>query len=130
MNEMICWIDEFRTSKCCSRCGGDQMKECLVMRHIHKTIPETEQTEVKYKPLRPWGLRVCTSSQCRQRVWDRDVNADLNMIRRTGNYLNQRGRDKVDLDYLCRKQRDHDEVDDHAAVKVVDLIRWSNYQIC
>ena len=36
-------------------------------------------------------------------MWDRDVNADLNMLRRCGNYLNTPIlSDRVDLHYMSR----------------------------
>jgi hypothetical protein len=36
---------------------------------------------------RRWGLRVCFSQQCRNRIWCRDVNADKNMLHRVGMHL-------------------------------------------
>ena len=69
----------------------------------------THRKRVSKDPTRvsPWGLRVCTSSQCKFKLWCRDVNADRNMLTRVGYLLRREAGDiSKGPSYLCRKKED------------------------
>ena len=194
LGERICWMDEFRTSTCCSACGSEtteavllkkpakprtstrksrrppgaskkqlrhadhhdrnraaQLKRCAARAAARESLDQHESTRRHRRPhglvsvsdlaripkwfikenptynavvdanaqdanahdaasdqpvllhrpvVAPWGLRACASAQCRNRLWCRDVNACLNMLRRAAFWLRQR---RDGPDYLRRK---------------------------
>jgi hypothetical protein len=121
LGEHVGWVDEHRTSMCCSECESE-MEPATIHRKAIKprtrvrcipftNIPASSTTSTNPshfqaslphvtlpcpRPLHhsrmkgtadtvsPWGLRVCFSEQCRERIWCRDVCACRNMLTRVG----------------------------------------------
>jgi hypothetical protein len=71
----FCWVNEMRTSAVCCRCLAAVKMQGL--RVPHKIV----DGEQKYKRL--YGVRCCETSTCLpRRLWNRDVNAAINILRR------------------------------------------------
>ena len=67
-------VDEFLTSK---RCHGCKSGYCSTFRYVENPRKSTH----KHRPLvLRWGLTRCNNGACR-RLWDRDVNSALNILR-------------------------------------------------
>ena len=75
LNECTCWVCENRTSKCCSRCGSDEMKPIKVTSKYYKF-----NSDIKKRVLheecnnQPWGLRVCSKKHQRTQVSEETNN--------------------------------------------------------
>ena len=113
--ENVRWVDEFRTSKCCSLCGGDTAGMEAVETKRDKATGEMVSKKVNSV----WGLRACWNEHCSKShpvctlknierskpreflVWDRDVNACLNMFRLCGSI--QKCNDRPQ--HLCRQNQ-------------------------
>jgi hypothetical protein len=147
----ICYIDEFRTSKCCSLCGNHEMKPAKIVQGIKgKPIVVLEETgEMKRYPMntcrineRPWGLKVCDVAHhdiCKSPslmvsslkkpsilsrsyvVWDRDLNACLNMVRLVGDHFQSLNSGVRRMFHLSR----HTilDTDDLKEIAPIDLIK-------
>ncbi|KAJ3176077.1 hypothetical protein HDU85_007830, partial [Gaertneriomyces sp. JEL0708] len=99
----VVWQDEFRTSKLCS-CCHEELKPAKVkswqLPVKHRVKGEAIQEHRREQPVMrnsrgqmravkpkkvlrnfdPWGVRLCVKQECRVMLWNRDVNACINML--------------------------------------------------
>ncbi|KAL0252021.1 hypothetical protein GEMRC1_001233 [Eukaryota sp. GEM-RC1] len=90
-------VDEYRTSKCCSKCAEEKSTfvECENVSELKVLGPK--EWEVKQKSLEeeakstPWGLVRCSDAECGT-YWNRDLNSAINIYSIIEATINGQGR--------------------------------------
>ncbi|KAL0233020.1 hypothetical protein GEMRC1_011767 [Eukaryota sp. GEM-RC1] len=90
-------VDEYRTSKCCSKCAKEKSTfvECENVSELKVLGPK--EWEVKQKSLEeeakstPWGLVKCSGAKCGT-YWNRDLNSTINIYSIIEATINGQGR--------------------------------------
>ncbi|KAL0241398.1 hypothetical protein GEMRC1_006633 [Eukaryota sp. GEM-RC1] len=96
-------VDEYRTSKCCSKCAKEKSTfvECENVSELKVLGPKAgfleAEWEVKQKSLEeeakstPWGLVKCSDADCGT-YWNRDLNSAINIYSIIEATINGQGR--------------------------------------
>lgn len=91
-------IDEYCTSKLCSKCNKE-LKHYEMSKKDIKNYEKKHKTIVKNSDKKKHRLLVCSecgsSENKRSTFWNRDINACLNMLNLTNEWIKNKSRNKL-----------------------------------